>query len=121
MDEISPEPRIKVTPTDRGAVITVGGYDIEITVKPSEEVRVEPPAPSQPWITVESVSADLSPYIDDLDIAEDEENIVVMPKRYLGRKRFSEIAELMRELGGNYVSAGKESKFLIPKREAETG
>jgi len=42
-----------------------------------------------------------------------------MPKRYLGRKRFSEIAELMRELGGNYVSAGKESKFLIPKREAE--
>jgi len=76
-------------------------------------------APSQPWITVESVSADLSPFIDDLDITEDEENIVVMPKRYLGRKRFSEIAELMRELGGNYVSAGKESKFLIPKREAE--
>jgi len=43
----------------------------------------------------------------------------VKPKRYLGREKFAEIAELMRELGGKSVSAGRESKYLIPKREDE--
>ena len=116
----SSDPKIKVTPKEDGAVITVDGFDIEITIKPSEEVTFEPPVPIKPGITVELVKKDLDPYLEDLDITEDDENIVVMPKRYLGRDKFAPLADLIRELGGSYVSAGRESKFLIPKSETKS-
>ena len=112
--------KIKVTPKEDGAVITVDGFDIEITIKPSEKVTIEPPVPIKPGITVELVKKDLDSYLEDLDITEDDENIVVMPKRYLGRDKFAPLADLIRELGGSYVSAGRESKFLIPKSETES-
>ncbi len=74
----------------------------------------------KPGLTVELVKKDLDPYLEDLDITEDDENIVVMSKRYLGRDKFAPLADLIRELGGSYVSAGRESKPLIPKSEAES-
>ena len=114
------DPKIKVTPKEDGAVITVGGFDVVITIKPSEKVPTKPPVPIKPSITVELVKKDLDSYLEDLDITEDDENIVVMPKRYLGRDKFTPIADLIRELGGSYVSAGRGSKFLIPKSETES-
>ena len=116
----SSDPKIKVTPKEDGAVITVGGFDVVITIKPSEEVPTKPPVPIKPSLTVELVKKDLDPYLEALDITEDEENIVVMPKRYLGRDKFAPLAEIIRDLGGSYVSAGRESKFLIPKSEIES-
>jgi len=42
--------------------------------------------------------------------------VVVKPKRYLGRENFTRIAEIVKQAGGEYVSAGRESHFLVPKR-----
>ena len=42
--------------------------------------------------------------------------IVVKPRGYLGNENFKQVAEIIRDAGGEYVSAGKESHFLIPKR-----
>ena len=130
--------KIKVTPRSNGAIITINGLDIEITVKPSEippeereasappsnmaESTVKPRAPepaaiTPSRITVESIKRDLSTYLKDLDISEDAEKVVVTPKRYLGRKKFVSISSLVEEFGGTYVSAGKRSRFLIEKKQ----
>ena len=125
--------KIKVTPKSNGAIITINGLDIEITVKPSEippgereapvpqsimaESTVKPAAITPSRITVESIKRDLSTYLKDLDISEDAEKVVVTPKRYLGRKKFVSISSLVEEVGGTYVSAGKRSRFLIEKKQ----
>ena len=124
--------KIKVTPKSNGAILTINGLDIEITVKPSDvppeeheepvppssmaESTVEPAATPLLRITVESIKRDLSAYLKDLDISEDEEKVVVTPKRYLGHKKFVSISSLVEEVGGTYVSAGKRSRFLIEKK-----
>ena len=103
---------MKVTPTQDGAVITVDGLDITITVKPSSAI---PEAPAPPRIIVESVRSRLAEYLEDINVSEEAEGIVVKPTGYLGRDKFASIAAIVRELGGNYVSAGRESRFVIPK------
>lgn len=96
--------KVKVSPKEDGATITVDNYEIVITVKPLKRV-----------ITLAEVQAQLSEYVDDLSIAEEEEGIVVRPIGYLGREKFAAIAEKVRGLGGTYISAGKESRFVIAK------
>ena len=42
-------------------------------------------------------------------------HIIVKPKQFLGSKLFSELADIARnKLGGEYISAGKDSHFRIP-------
>ena len=41
--------------------------------------------------------------------------IVVKPRRFLGSDNFGRIASIIRDLGGEYVSAGKNSHFNVPK------
>ena len=129
--------KIKVTSRSNGAIISINGVDIEITIKPSKvppeereasvppssmaESTVKPRAPESAAITpskitVESIKRDLSAYLKDLDISEDAEKVVVTPKRYLGHKKFVYISSLVEEIGGEYVSAGKRSRFLIEKK-----
>ena len=125
--------KIKVTPKSNGAIITINGLEIEITVRSSEvppeereapvppssmaESTVKPAAITPSRITVESIKRDLSTYLKDLDISEDAEKVVVTPKRYLGHKKFVSISSLMEEIGGTYLSAGKRSRFLIEKKQ----
>jgi len=45
-----------------------------------------------------------------------DDRIVVKPKSYLGKENFTRIAEIIKEAGGEYISAGKESHFVVPKR-----
>jgi len=46
----------------------------------------------------------------------DEPNhIKVAPRQYLGSENFAKIASVVRDAGGEYVSAGKNSHFNIPK------
>jgi hypothetical protein len=43
--------------------------------------------------------------------------VLVKPRAYLGSDNFRQIASIVRDqLGGEYVSAGKDSHFRIPKR-----
>ena len=99
--------KVKVTPKDNGAVISVEGYDIVVTVTPTEEAA--------PRITVASVEARLGGHLQEVEVSVEKEGIVVKPKGFLGREKFAAIAAVIEELGGRYVSAGKESRFLIPK------
>ena len=103
---------MKVTPRQDGAVITVEGFDITVIVKPSSTA---PEAPAPPRITVESVRSRLAEDLKEVSVSEEADGIVVRPTGYLGRDKFASIAAIVRELGGNYISAGKESRFLIPK------
>ncbi|PVX27505.1 MAG: hypothetical protein CW716_01970 [Candidatus Bathyarchaeum sp.] len=41
--------------------------------------------------------------------------IIVKPRRFLGSDNFAKIASIVRDLGGEYVSAGRNSHFNVPK------
>lgn len=41
--------------------------------------------------------------------------IVIKPRQYLGSENFAKIASIVRGEGGEYISAGKESHFRVPK------
>ena len=41
--------------------------------------------------------------------------IIVKPRRFLGSDNFAKIASVVRTLGGEYVSAGRNSHFKIAK------
>ena len=107
--------KVKVTAKENGAIISVNGFDITITVKPSTAPPKEVPIQIRPRITVESVKTKLTEHLKELDIIEEAEGIVVRPKGFLGRDRFASIATLIEEIGGKYISAGKESRFLISR------
>lgn len=44
-----------------------------------------------------------------------EDCAIIKPKQFLGSDNFAQIAAVVRNLGGEYVSAGKESHFKILK------
>ena len=50
-----------------------------------------------------------------LTFEESGEYIIVKPRQYLGADNFAKIASIIREAGGEYISAGKESHFRIPR------
>jgi len=41
--------------------------------------------------------------------------IIVKPRRFLGSDNFAKIASIVRNLGGEYISAGRNSHFKVPK------
>ena len=48
---------------------------------------------------------------------ETDEYILIRPRQYLGPENFAKIASIVRDqLGGEYVSAGRESHFRIPRK-----
>lgn len=50
-----------------------------------------------------------------LTFEEEEEYIVIRPRQYLGSENFAKIASIVRGAGGEYISAGKDSHFRIPR------
>ena len=53
-----------------------------------------------------------------LSIEERNEYIIIKPRQFLGSENFAKIASAVRGMGGEYISAGKESHFRVPKRKA---
>jgi hypothetical protein len=43
----------------------------------------------------------------------------ITPRQFLGAENFARIAKIIRDNGGDYISAGKESHFILPKHEGE--
>jgi hypothetical protein len=41
--------------------------------------------------------------------------VIVKPRRFLGSDNFARIASIVRDLGGEYISAGRSSHFKVPK------
>lgn len=52
-----------------------------------------------------------------LSFEEKDDFIIIKPRKFLGSENFARIASIVRGLGGDYVSAGKESHFRIPKKK----
>ncbi len=51
-----------------------------------------------------------------LSFQEKSDYVMVKPKQFLGSENFAKIASTVRGLGGEYISAGKESHFRVPKK-----
>jgi len=52
-----------------------------------------------------------------LSFEQKDDAIVIKPRQFLGSENFSRIAEIVKQQGGQYVSAGRGSHFKIPKKE----
>ena len=52
-----------------------------------------------------------------LSFEEKEEYIVIKPKQFLGSENFAKIASTVRGIGGEYISAGRDSHFRVYKKK----
>lgn len=53
-----------------------------------------------------------------LSFDEKDDYIIIKPKQFLGSENFAKIASAVRGMGGEYISAGKDSHFRVPKKKA---
>ncbi|NIP67264.1 hypothetical protein GWN63_04395 [Candidatus Bathyarchaeota archaeon] len=75
-----------------------------------------PPPPAAEIGTIEDVRALFPKDLEEmLTFEESGDYIVVRPRQYLGSENFAKIAAVVRDAGGEYISAGKESHFRIPR------
>lgn len=51
-----------------------------------------------------------------LTFTDKDDFIIIKPRQYLGSENFAKIASIIRGAGGEYISAGKDSHFRIPKQ-----
>ena len=106
--------KIKVVPTETGAIISVHGYDITVTIQPSMPDQGEGLSQGNSQTLLATLRTRLAEYVHELAITEESTGVTVTPNTFLGRDKFVAIASIIEELGGHYISAGKESRFLIP-------
>ncbi|MDH5460130.1 MAG: hypothetical protein OEY95_06550 [Candidatus Bathyarchaeota archaeon] len=52
-----------------------------------------------------------------LSFEDKEDYIMIKPRQFLGSENFAKIASIIRGIGGDYISAGKESHFRVPKKQ----
>jgi len=81
---------------------------------------VTPPAaaaaPTGRMRTIEDVRVLFSSDLEEMLTFEETGNyIVIKPRRFLGSDNFAKIASIVRGVGGEYISAGKESHFKVPR------
>lgn len=98
-----------------GIVISVGKTDAvktETTKIIHEEPSTEWP-PQSAQAKLESAGVDVS----QLDVEENETTISVSPKKFLG-DQWGPINDKIREIGGNWVRDGRNSRWEIPKEQA---
>jgi len=92
------------------------------SLKPFVQQSAQQPAqpapqatPSEGSRTVESVRGKFpEDLLKLLDFEKREGFIMIKPKGILGSDNFARIAEIVRGLGGEYISAGRESHFRVP-------
>lgn len=92
-------------------------------LKSSVQPQPQPPSPPTPFQpteetrSIEDVRLMFPSELSDLLAFEEEgDYIIVKPRQYLGGENFAKIASIVRGAGGEYISAGKESHFRIPKK-----
>jgi len=80
---------------------------------------VTAPVPSVPTEKMRSVADIRTLFPRDLEdmLAFEEmgKYIIIKPRQYLGSENFAKIASIVRGAGGEYISAGKESHFRVPR------
>ncbi len=102
-------------------VLKTISQDLADIAKSLKEVKAPAAAPPLPPSEVRKRSTDdlrtLFPKdLEDMLLFEEkEEYIVIRPRQYLGSDNFAKIASIIRDQGGEYISAGKESHFRVPR------
>jgi len=94
--------------------------DLSDIVRSLKEVEAPTPAAAPPTEVKKRSTEDVRTLFpkdleDMLLFEEEEEYIVIRPRQYLGSENFAKIASIVREQGGEYISAGKESHFRVPR------
>jgi len=88
--------------------------------QPVTQAVAQPAAqPAVQELSVEEVASAFPEDLRKLLSFEDKgEFIMIKPTGFLGSDNFARIAQVVRErLGGEYISAGKESHFRVPKKQ----
>jgi hypothetical protein len=93
------------------------------TARPASTPRAAAPASAAPSAaksqTVEDVRMMFPQDLDSLLSFEDKgEYVMIKPKQFLGSENFAKIASTVRGVGGEYISAGRDSHFRVYKKTA---
>jgi hypothetical protein len=99
------------------SVLNMISRDLTDITKALRETGVPAPtvAPAEAR-TIESVQTWFPKNLEEMLTFEDVgEYIRIKPRQYLGSENFAKIASIVRDNGGEYISAGKESHFRVPK------
>jgi hypothetical protein len=101
------------------SVLNMISRDLTDITKTLKETGVPAPAPAvapSEARTIESVQTWFPKNLEAMLTFEDvEDYIMIKPRQYLGSENFAKIASIIRDNGGEYISAGKESHFRVPK------
>ena len=77
------------------------------------------PAPSSKQRSVDDIRMSFPEELEArLGFEEKGDYIIIKPKQFLGSENFAKIASAVRGMGGEYISAGKDSHFRVPKKKA---
>jgi hypothetical protein len=100
---------------------------VSASMKSMAVSQITQPAPQTPT-TVSHEIHEKKKSVDDVRVAfpedleallsfqEKGDYIMVKPRQFLGSENFAKIASAVRGLGGEYISAGKNSHFRVPKK-----
>jgi hypothetical protein len=73
-------------------------------------------APTEGMRTIEDIRVLFPSDLEEMLTFEESGNyILIRPRRFLGSDNFSKIASIVRGAGGEYISAGKQSHFKVPR------
>jgi len=93
--------------------------DISKALKAVSAPAVAPAIPAASREGVRSVEVVRGAFSSDLEemliFEEAGDYIMIKPRRFLGSDNFAKIASIVRSLGGEYISAGKDSHFKVPR------
>jgi hypothetical protein len=88
----------------------------QATVAPSPTVA---PRESSKMRTLDDIRMSFPEELESrLSFDEKGDYIIIKPKQFLGSENFAKIASAVRGMGGEYISAGKDSHFRVPKKKA---
>lgn len=90
---------------------------------PAEQPKTEPPV-EPPVKTHEYVELVQQHFPEDLESMLSFElrsgYVIIKPIQFLGAETFAKIASIVRGIGGEYISAGKDTHFRVPTPEAKS-
>ena len=97
-------------------ILSIISRDLSDISKALKEVSVPAAVPTGGIRTIEDVRMLFPEDLKNMLMFEEvEEYIIIKPRQYLGSENFAKIASIIREEDGEYISAGRESHFRLPK------
>ena len=88
--------------------------------QPTQTVQApNPPPTGQKLRTLDEIRMSFPEELESLlGFEEKGDYIIIKLMGFLGSEKFAKIASAVRGMGGEYISAGKESHFRVPKKKA---